>query len=146
MNSLTNLLLAALNLFLAASLRRLFRRSRRNPVRLWAFGFFCAALAAAFGAAYHGPAPARMLGFLWNGVIFCSGLATAFMLSGGYAAQVNPLDRRGMWMMAGVALSLAGLAVQQSGWALHRCFDHNDLYHLIQGAALYLIYRGARLC
>lgn len=46
------------------------------------------------------------------------------------------------WMLAGVAVSAAAGAVQASGFALHRNFNHNDLYHLIEIAALLLFYRG----
>jgi hypothetical protein len=48
------------------------------------------------------------------------------------------------WMLAGVAVSvLAGLA-QVSGLALHAHFNHNDLYHVLQTAAMFLFYRGVR--
>jgi hypothetical protein len=43
-----------------------------------------------------------------------------------------------------VAVSvLAGLA-QASGLALHERFNHNDLYHVLQIAAMFLFYRGVR--
>jgi hypothetical protein len=46
------------------------------------------------------------------------------------------------WMLAGVAVSmLAGIA-QASGLALHEHFNHNDLYHVIQIAAMFLFYNG----
>jgi len=48
------------------------------------------------------------------------------------------------WIIAGVAVSvLAGLA-QASGLALHQHFNHNDLYHVLQIAAMFLFYRGVR--
>lgn len=48
------------------------------------------------------------------------------------------------WILAGVAVSvLAGLA-QASGFALHARFNHNDLYHVLQIAAMFLFYRGVR--
>ena len=48
------------------------------------------------------------------------------------------------WMLAGVAVSvLAGLA-QASGFALHERFNHNDLYHVLQTAAMFLLYRGVK--
>ena len=48
------------------------------------------------------------------------------------------------WILAGVAVSvLAGLA-QASGFALHPRFNHNDLYHVLQIAAMFLFYRGVR--
>ena len=47
-------------------------------------------------------------------------------------------------VLAGVAVSIAGALVQASGFRLHEHFNHNDLYHVIQIAALVLLYRGAK--
>ena len=48
------------------------------------------------------------------------------------------------WMLGGVAVSLlAGLA-QASGLDLHAHFNHNDLYHVLQVAAMFAFYRGVR--
>jgi hypothetical protein len=47
-------------------------------------------------------------------------------------------------ILAGVAVSIAGALVQASGFKLHEHFNHNDLYHVIQIAAVVLLYRGAR--
>jgi hypothetical protein len=47
-------------------------------------------------------------------------------------------------ILAGVAVSIAGALVQASGFTLHEHFNHNDLYHVIQIAALVLLYRGAK--
>lgn len=47
------------------------------------------------------------------------------------------------WMMAGVAVSVVAALVQQSRWSLHQHFNHNDLYHVIQAAGVWLLYRGA---
>ncbi len=47
-------------------------------------------------------------------------------------------------IVAGVAVSIAGALVQASGFRLHEHFNHNDLYHVIQIAALVLLYRGAK--
>jgi len=49
------------------------------------------------------------------------------------------------WVLGGVALSLAAAGVQAGGLALHKHFNHNDLYHVIQIAAMWLFYRGAKL-
>ena len=49
------------------------------------------------------------------------------------------------WVAAGVAVSFAAAAVQRSGFSLHQQFNHNDLYHVIQMAGLYLLYRGGML-
>ena len=47
------------------------------------------------------------------------------------------------WMIAGVIVSALAAAVQQSGWSIHQHFNHNDVYHVIQAAGLWLLYRGA---
>lgn len=49
------------------------------------------------------------------------------------------------WLAGGVVVSVIAGAVQQSGFALHEGFNHNDLYHVIQMLGLYLLYRGGRL-
>jgi hypothetical protein len=46
-------------------------------------------------------------------------------------------------LLAGVAVSVAAGLVQASRFALHEHFNHNDLYHVIQIAAMALFYRGA---
>ncbi len=49
------------------------------------------------------------------------------------------------WIVAGVIATLLGAVVQQSGLRLHPHFNHNDLYHVIQIAGLYLLNRGIRV-
>ena len=53
-------------------------------------------------------------------------------------------DRASRWILAGVGVSVLAAGVQASGFALHRHFNHNDLYHVIQIAAMILLYAGAR--
>src|SRR5688572_14369163 len=60
------------------------------------------------------------------------------------AVAILHLWRFSGWILAGVAVSVAAALVQASGFALHRHFNHNDLYHVIQIAAMVLLYRGAR--
>jgi hypothetical protein len=70
------------------------------------------------------------------------GGALAVVLVGG----AYEMFRRGspgmVWLIAGVMVSLVAGIVQARGRALHRHFNHNDLYHVIQMAALYAFYRG----
>lgn len=48
------------------------------------------------------------------------------------------------WGVAGLVLTFVGAAVQQLKIALHPVYlDHNALYHVIQFAALWMIYRAA---
>ena len=49
------------------------------------------------------------------------------------------------WFVSGVLVTLLGAIIQQSGFSIHRHFNHNDIYHVVQIAGLYLLYRGARL-
>lgn len=71
-------------------------------------------------------------------VIADSGVAFA-------AVAILHLLKFDAWILAGVALSVVAALVQASGFALHQHFNHNDLYHVIQIAAMALLYRGARL-
>jgi hypothetical protein len=47
-------------------------------------------------------------------------------------------------ILAGVALSIGAALVQASGFKVHEHFNQNDLYHVMQIAAVVLLYRGAR--
>ena len=46
------------------------------------------------------------------------------------------------WIALGILLSFVGAAIQQSGFSLHTHFNHNDLFHVVQMGAFYLLYRG----
>ena len=54
-------------------------------------------------------------------------------------------DRSSAWIIAGIIVSFAASAIQESGIKLAENFNHNDLYHVVQMASLYLLYRGASL-
>ncbi|HUP62816.1 MAG TPA: hypothetical protein VNA69_20615 [Thermoanaerobaculia bacterium] len=49
------------------------------------------------------------------------------------------------WVLGSILVSVIGAVVQQQELALHRHFNHNDLYHVIQMVALWLLYRGGAL-
>jgi len=53
----------------------------------------------------------------------------------------NPATR---WILAGVAVSLIAAGIQAGRLALHPHFNHNDLYHVVQIAAMLLYYAGAK--
>jgi hypothetical protein len=53
----------------------------------------------------------------------------------------NPATR---WILGGVAVSLIAAGIQAGKLALHQHFNHNDLYHVVQIAAMALYYAGAR--
>ncbi len=52
-------------------------------------------------------------------------------------------DSASRWILAGVGVSVLAAGVQASGFALHRNFNHNDLYHVIQIVAMIVFYAGA---
>lgn len=61
---------------------------------------------------------------------------------------IDQLVHRGpstKWVLDSIAVSVVAALVQQSGFDLHRHLNHNDLYHLIQLVALWLLYRGGLL-
>lgn len=70
-------------------------------------------------------------------------LATVAVLHGWLALRRS--DRASLWTLAGVAVSLFAAGVQASGFTVHQHFNHNDLYHVIQIAAMMLYYRGVSL-
>jgi hypothetical protein len=59
-------------------------------------------------------------------------------------ASNRGLTRDAPWIAAAILATAAGSVVQTSGIALHRYFNHNDLYHAIQLGAAWLFYRGFR--
>ena len=76
------------------------------------------------------------------------GLATTALAIVLVGAVYETVQRRapGMaWLIAGVLVSLVAGLVQARRLALHRQFNHNDLYHVIQMVALYAFFRGGAL-
>lgn len=69
-------------------------------------------------------------------------LAVVLLQAYAYFARREPGAK---WIIAGVAASFIAAGVQQSGVQLHQHFNYNDIYHVIQIGANYLLYRGARL-
>lgn len=53
-------------------------------------------------------------------------------------------DAAAPWIVAGVLVSLVGAAIQASGLSLHRHFNHNDLYHVVQMGGAVLLHAGGR--
>lgn len=60
------------------------------------------------------------------------------------ASALRSHDRASLWVLGGVGVSVLAAGVQASGFTLHRHFNHNDLYHVIQIAAMALFYIGGR--
>jgi hypothetical protein len=144
----------------------------RAGVRTWGVAFFATAAAAILGGTYHGwphlPLWKPTVYAIGIASLFLlAGLGKAYAIFGAikfavYAvwmfthddfqyvmidygltllivAIAHPARR---WVISSIAVSLIAAAVQQSGFTLHRHFNHNDLYHLIQIVALWLLHRG----
>lgn len=69
-------------------------------------------------------------------------LAFGFVLAVYGRSAARNGDAGARWVVAGVLVSFLAGAVQAAGWAPHAQFNHNDLYHLIQIGAMWLLYKG----
>jgi hypothetical protein len=49
------------------------------------------------------------------------------------------------WVLVGVLVSMLAALFQQGRVSIHAHFNHNDLYHVIQMGAMYLLFRGGLL-
>ena len=143
---LTDYALAAASLYFAYLLARILSPRNRVSAWLWCAGFLASAVAALLGGIYHGLASdfdASTLRSIWNVVVFVMGLSGGCMVGGIHAAYVRREDGTLKWIASGVLVTLIGLTVQQTGFRRHLDFNHNDIYHLIQIAAFYMLFRGA---
>jgi len=81
---------------------------------------------------------------VWNIALFLAGSAASFVVAAIHAAHVRREDHTVSWLAVSIAVTLAGLAVQQSDFPHGLFFNHNDVYHVMQILALYLLFRCAR--
>ncbi len=70
-------------------------------------------------------------------------LAFGFVAAVYAAAWIRYGDMAARWVVAGVLTSFLAAAVQAARIAPHPQFNHNDLYHVIQMAGMWLLYKGA---
>ena len=115
-------------------------------------------LAAAVVAATIGPlrwallvlVGVKLLGYLWSTstrdsftiVIVDYGSALLAILLAAWLVRPSGLAPAAWWFTAGVAVSALAGYIQWARVAPHPRFNHNDLFHVVQMAALYLLYRG----
>jgi energy-converting hydrogenase Eha subunit A len=59
--------------------------------------------------------------------------------------QLERQRRSAIWISAGIGVSMIAIGIQATRISIAPSFNHNDLYHLVQMVALYLLYRGARI-
>jgi len=60
-------------------------------------------------------------------------------------SRPSGLTRAAGWITAGAAVSVVAGLIQALRVAPHPQFNHNDLFHVVQTGALYLLYRGGLL-
>jgi len=145
--TLTDYLLAVFCLYFGTVLYREARQKANKPRLLFGIAFFTSATAALVGGTFHGFAlyfAAGVKTALWNITIFFIGITGGFMVGGGIIARQETLRRSIQWLAAGVAVTLFGFAIQQSGIQFAEFFNHNDLFHLTQIIGFYFLYKLAR--
>jgi uncharacterized protein DUF6962 len=146
-NALTDFAAAVASFVFAVSMYRRIGPSNRVTGWLWCASFLAAAAATTAGAIFHGfrtdlhPSALEMV---WNIALFLAGSAASFVVAAIHAAHVRREDHTVSWLAVSIAVTLAGLAVQQSDFPHGLFFNHNDVYHVMQIVALYLLFRCAR--
>ena len=61
------------------------------------------------------------------------------------AILLMAIFHKNFWLVGAVMISFAGAAIQRSGVQLHKHFNFNDIYHLVQMVAMYFFYRGGKI-
>ena len=144
--ALTDYAAAVVSLGFGLSMYRRVGPGNKVSAWFWCASFLAGSGAAALGGTFHGFMPALSRGAregLWSGSMVLIGVSVAFVAAAVHSAHVRRVDRTVHWLVAGIVVSFAGLAVQQSN--LRAGFlNHNDLYHLIQIVGLFLLFRCAR--
>ena len=118
-------------------------------------------LAAAVTAATAGPLRHALMGlvvvklvvYIWTIatkdafvlVIADYGTAMVAVLLAAWFIRPTGLTPAAWWITAGVAVAVVAGVIQWARVAPHVHFNHNDLFHVVQMASLYLLYRGGLL-
>ncbi len=82
--------------------------------------------------------------FLWAAVFYTAAMLVVLVLLLRDLFLFEDVAGPGL-VVSGILVSFAAAIVQRSGLDLHRHFNHNDLYHVVQMVGLYYLYRGALL-
>ena len=78
-------------------------------------------------------------------VIADYGTALLAVLLAAWFIRPSGLAPAAWWLTAGVAVAIVAGLIQWAHLAPHVHFNHNDLFHVVQMASLYLLYRGGLL-
>lgn len=80
-----------------------------------------------------------------EGVIVDSVASMALILALETAAWRRRRDPAAPWVLSGILLSIAGAAIEAVGVTPGGLVSHDDLYHVVQTGAVYLLYRGGQM-
>jgi uncharacterized protein DUF6962 len=141
---LTDYALGIENLFFSIAVYSRMHPRNRVTGLLFLLGYLAQAVSGIAGGTFHGFAlyiSPTTRQELWNIVVLSVGASLGFLASGIHAADVH--GESGRWIVAGVAVGILGLGIQVSGFRAHQFLSHNDIFHTIQIAAMYLFFRGA---
>ena len=73
---------------------------------------------------------------------YASAMAIVLMLQawGSYRRR----EASASWITGGIVVSMIAALIQMRGYDLHRYFDHNDQFHLVQMVGVVLFFQGAK--
>ena len=146
-NALTDVAAAIASFVFAASMYRRIGPGNRVSAWFWCASFLVAAAAAMAGAIFHGfrtDLSPSALEVVWNIAMILAGSAASFVVAAIHAAHVRREDHTVSWLAVSIAVTLSGVAVQQSDFPRGLFFNHNDVFHVMLIVALYLLFRCAR--
>lgn len=78
-------------------------------------------------------------------VIVDYGAALIAVLLAAWFVRPSGLTPAAGWVAAGVGVAVVAGVIQWARLAPHARFNHNDLFHVVQMVAIYLLYRGGLL-
>jgi hypothetical protein len=150
---LTDYVLAVLCVVFAVTIWRSARRGGGRRIGVWVAAFVVTGLAAAFGGTAHGfRVPlGETWGLVWAVTVALIGVGSFLLVGAGVRSALRseargPTERTtGLrWLKRGVVVTLGALVILVGRVSLHEHFNHNDLYHVVQMAGLYCLYRGVQ--
>lgn len=78
-------------------------------------------------------------------IIYDYGATLLFLLVVNIKELRAPAALSSKWIITGILITVGGSLVQMSGFSLHKHFNHNDIYHIIQMIAVYAFFRAGLL-
>jgi hypothetical protein len=143
--TVTDYALAAAGVACTVSLLRFLSADNRVSGWFWCGAFLASAVAGIAGGTWHGfPAvnpDTRDL--LWSVAMSGIGAAIAFVFAAIHAADVRLGDGTVKWLIWAIGFTAAGVAIEITSLPV-RSVNENDVYHVLQIAALWCLYRCAR--